>query len=698
LSDNGPDNPKAIIGNPRRLCAGPGRGPSGLAAIGRADGGSTNATALPLSGLPLGRCRQIIADMVVSLNTAALLRLLMAPGPTPEGRDRRNLRPGERLHGRVLDVKPGGKAIIDFGRFKSCAAVTFPVAPGERLPVRVVRNGPQLVLALDVPPDSAPVRRSHQPAAGTSPPRPLSSSDMRALRDGIERLLAPPSANQPGGPKLPATVTSALAAIGRHFSPLTPKLGTDPLAAALQRHIERSGMFFESRLRQAVEAQPLPKAARDHRPTPPAMPSTAPMALKADLKPNLIVVHRYIGSHDKAAGRGVGHPVTAGPPQDQTLALVRRLVHRALGDIRHQQLRAAPATSDRSAADALPPRPVDPPLPAPSGSNPVRKTTPSRQLASPAAHGGWSAVPPRVDGPAAGLTADWPATPPVGRRPAKIDDTLGPARAIPSSDRLGSGTAATNIAAATVLDAPSAVLLSRRLESDARRLRLLLARRREPAAAGILPVLKRVSEALAQSRQPGLPEVGRWAALDTARAGLRELAATLSEPAPAAGKTAQAPMDPVRHLLGTLSSEIDQLTDQRPSRPTAPPEGLQVLSWSLPLPGENNRAELHLYRRRDREKAPGDGTLISLLLEMSRLGGVRTDLALYENRLSITFFVGSERVREWIDADRPELQARLARRGLTVEIHTIVNTSALGASADDGVLGVGDGARLSVRA
>ena len=62
------------------------------------------------------------------------------------GQDKLHL--GDRLTGRVLEVKGQGLALFDFTRMKAWAQVAFPVKKGEVIEVSVVEKGPQLKLKL----------------------------------------------------------------------------------------------------------------------------------------------------------------------------------------------------------------------------------------------------------------------------------------------------------------------------------------------------------------------------------------------------------------------------------------------------------------------------------------------------------------------------------------------------------------------
>ena len=65
----------------------------------------------------------------------------------------------------------------------------------------------------------------------------------------------------------------------------------------------------------------------------------------------------------------------------------------------------------------------------------------------------------------------------------------------------------------------------------------------------------------------------------------------------------------------------------------------QVFSFTLPLKENEEKARLKLYCPKKKSGGSKAGFKISLLLELSRIGEIRTDFSLLQKDLSITFFV-----------------------------------------------------------
>ncbi len=209
---------------------------------------------------------------------------------------------GDRLEGKVLEVRPEGKALVDFGRFRALAEVKFPVQAGETLRVRVEEKGQQLRLALEVPEtlpaaraiaaDGPPGRLLHLEAMPGDLPLRLGKAVEQALRQ------APPDMPQP--------LRQALQRLAEHLQPLDPAQPAPKLAAALRQAVEGGGPFLEKRLEAAVEraiAAGVPPAPR-----PLAADSGVREVLQGDLKASLLRLLPLLQGEDGAA---VSNPARA---------------------------------------------------------------------------------------------------------------------------------------------------------------------------------------------------------------------------------------------------------------------------------------------------------------------------------------------------------------------------------------------------
>jgi hypothetical protein len=85
-----------------------------------------------------------------------------------------------------------------------------------------------------------------------------------------------------------------------------------------------------------------------------------------------------------------------------------------------------------------------------------------------------------------------------------------------------------------------------------------------------------------------------------------------------------------------------------------------MVHFALPMPDGRGRVGLKIaYRRRPAAGKQG-GHRAALLLELDRMGAVRTDLALLDARLDISVFVSSAALRDWVARHACEVRAALA--------------------------------------
>ena len=90
------------------------------------------------------------------------------------------------------------------------------------------------------------------------------------------------------------------------------------------------------------------------------------------------------------------------------------------------------------------------------------------------------------------------------------------------------------------------------------------------------------------------------------------------------------------------------------------PDPHHVFSFTLPLKEDQHKAKLKFYYPKNNKNGSKAGFKISLLLDMDKIGEVRTDLFLKEKDLSITFFVKDESRKTKFEENLDEISDRLA--------------------------------------
>jgi hypothetical protein len=89
------------------------------------------------------------------------------------------------------------------------------------------------------------------------------------------------------------------------------------------------------------------------------------------------------------------------------------------------------------------------------------------------------------------------------------------------------------------------------------------------------------------------------------------------------------------------------------------PDPYQVFSFTLPLKEDQHKAKLKFYYPRKNKNGSKAGFKISLLLDMDKIGEVRTDFFLKKKELSITFFVKDDSCKIKFEENLQEISDRL---------------------------------------
>jgi flagellar basal body-associated protein FliL len=196
------------------------------------------------------------------------------------------LKPGDKLEGKIIDIKRNGKALIDFGKFRAVAETKFPVKLGEALRVIVDSRGPRLTFRLDNP----QLNVSAETREFIGKMDILPEKALTKIQAEIQRLIDSDSA---GARKLPRLIKEALAGIRDHFEPLNTTGDLLKLVTRLKTHIQKSGIFFEKDLETAIN-----KLTRAGGKIPDAKELARSPGIRDiltnDLKPNLLVLKDYL--------------------------------------------------------------------------------------------------------------------------------------------------------------------------------------------------------------------------------------------------------------------------------------------------------------------------------------------------------------------------------------------------------------------
>jgi len=200
------------------------------------------------------------------------------------------LKPGDLLNVKVLEVFDDRRALVDLGRFRTLAAVTFPVSAGDEIRVRVQES--QGTLRLQLTP--APVDPAPPVGKPEGPVQAVAVESLQQLQLRIDQL-AGARLRLPGSEPLSAGFRPVVDALRLFLEPFEPGSSPDAFARKLKEFCEDSGLFLEQRLADAVK-----RAADRAGGAPGPEAGSAGRILATDLKARLVFLK---GFFDSAAGR-----------------------------------------------------------------------------------------------------------------------------------------------------------------------------------------------------------------------------------------------------------------------------------------------------------------------------------------------------------------------------------------------------------
>lgn len=211
----------------------------------------------------------------------------------------RHLQPGDRLQLKVVEVREDQRVLVDFGKFRALAEVSFPVRPGEEMSVKVIDTQGQLRLQL--------VRATVAESDRTSwiePIRPLRADVLSRLYAQLERVLESAAWGRSSRTRT-EDAASILESLRQALEPLQLETGSDGVARRVRAVCEDSGLFFEKRLEAALARENTRDGIRDVSRT--SERPDVQRILVADLKARLgavkhLLVHRTAEPPGLAAG------------------------------------------------------------------------------------------------------------------------------------------------------------------------------------------------------------------------------------------------------------------------------------------------------------------------------------------------------------------------------------------------------------
>ena len=233
------------------------------------------------------------------------------------------IKPGDVFQLKVIEVKDGQRALVDFGKFRALADVKFPVKAGADLLAKVIGTEGQLRLQLI---NSEP--RSVIGSQNDSSQLKILSFDLfDRIQSDIQQAVRNVS-NLPDSQMPPDHVTRALAALDDHFESIALTRNMEKWLPVLKSRLEDNGLFFEKKLADTIRLladRSASDLARDLVRSP-----EIKKILTQDLKPVLLMLREYLENPDSISKF----------PDSKSLSSFKGTLDMLLADIVNQQSRA----------------------------------------------------------------------------------------------------------------------------------------------------------------------------------------------------------------------------------------------------------------------------------------------------------------------------------------------------------------------
>jgi DNA repair exonuclease SbcCD ATPase subunit len=171
--------------------------------------------------------------------------------------------------------------------------------------------------------------------------------------------------------------------------------------------------------------------------------------------------------------------------------------------------------------------------------------------------------------------------------------------------------------------------------------------------------LSEIRSILANDMKPNLMQLREMLADD-------QIASQLGD-----AKTIDSIRNAVDDLLANIGTQQERAIDTK-----AQDAPMQAFTFHLPIKDEEP-AELKVFYNKGREKESPDEFKLSLFLEMSKIGDIRSDFMQLKDDLNISFYVRDEKVKNHFLEHMPELEEALAPIFTNLNINLLISKEKL---------------------
>ena len=228
-----------------------------------------------------------VLTRVMRINISNFIKAMCGSEFQRSSLEKDTLSVGDKLLGRVLEIKNSGKALIDFGRFRALARTQFPVREGDVIDVKVLEKGIPIKLGLNNPAQEVSQQAKKMLSLSQFPSENILEKvqlETKKVLDHTNGILK--------GRAVPIYVKDILTRIATHFGPMHIGKNSPNLGSQLKSYIENSGIFFEKKIENVII-----KSFDTNGKTSQKELSESPEIrniIRKDLKPNILMLKDFL--------------------------------------------------------------------------------------------------------------------------------------------------------------------------------------------------------------------------------------------------------------------------------------------------------------------------------------------------------------------------------------------------------------------
>lgn len=226
------------------------------------------------------------------MDLVTIIKAILPVEPSRLKADKRSLKSGDHILGRVLKVHSNGRVTMDFSEFTALTEVPMKVRVGQTLPLEIVATGNPTKMRIVT--SKASYLNKAQPFGTDRPPLAFLPELVQRISHDL-KVFESTLSHKNTVSVIPKKVQSAFKALSALFSGLDLKSDLKTLAEDIQTWIKNSGLFFEKKMATAIlEAQSNGQIDADQE----RLQGKISTLIRSDVKSNSLLLLEFLNKID----------------------------------------------------------------------------------------------------------------------------------------------------------------------------------------------------------------------------------------------------------------------------------------------------------------------------------------------------------------------------------------------------------------